>query len=72
MALELVQAMAAWYPNDYSSPKTPSFFKSSYEELLKKRVTFPNKEQQLIIKKTDEENFKSNYEKFKKRMQELD
>lgn len=72
MALELVQAMAVWYPYDYSNPKVPSFFKTSYEELLKKKITFPSREQQFIIKKTDEDNFKNNYERFKKRMQELD
>lgn len=72
MALELVQAMASWYPYEYSDPKVPSYFKNKYEELLKKRVTFPNREQQLIIKKADEEVFKSNYEKFKKRMKEMD
>jgi hypothetical protein len=72
MALELVQAMAGWYPQDYNNPKTPSFFKASYDELLRKRVTFPNREQQLIIKKTDEDNFKVNYDKYKKRMQEMD
>lgn len=52
MALELVQAMAGLYPQDYNS-KTPSFFKASYDELLRKKVTFPNREQHLIIKKTD-------------------
>ena len=51
MALELVQAMAAWYLYDYSNPKVYSFFKTSHEKLLQKKVTFPAENSNLSSKK---------------------
>jgi len=62
MALELLQSMAIWYPQDYFNTKAKSFFKEKYDELtIKKKVTFPKRDQLLIIKKVDEDNFKANY-----------
>lgn len=67
MALELVQAMAAWYPVDYFE-KGKSFFRRAYEQLIAKKVTFPKADQHIIIKKNEEENFRANYQRFRKRM----
>jgi hypothetical protein len=72
MALELVQSLAGWYPEDYFKPKTKSYFKLKYEELIAKKISFPTKDQLLIIKKVDDDNFKVNYQRFLKRMDELD
>jgi hypothetical protein len=64
--------MAGWYPEDFFNPKSKSFFKGKYDELVAKKITFPKKDQLLIIKKVDEDNFKVNYQRFKKRMEEID
>lgn len=50
--------MAKWYPTEYDNPKHPSIFKKEYERLITQKIVFPNEQNFVMIKKTDEELFK--------------
>lgn len=53
LALELVQAIAKWYPQEYDNKDKKSLFKKRYDELLAKKITFPKENTYMIVKPVD-------------------
>ena len=60
-ALELVKSMAIWYPKDYINKHLNSIFKDQYDELLDKRVVFPEEKEFKYVKNKDKEKFIKNF-----------
>ena len=53
LALELIRAMAKWYPFEYDEPSSMSIFNKIYQQLLKQGITFPEEKEFLMVKPQD-------------------
>lgn len=68
LALEIVYAMANWYPVSYFDEE-PSVFAQMYKKLKDKGVIFPPVSEFEFMKEEEKKVFLANHQKWKQRME---
>ena len=71
MALEIIQAFADWYPVDFFTDQS-SRYTQYYKKLKSLKVGFPELKEHEMVKYSEKDLFKKNYEKWMKKMNEDD